>query len=178
MVASCRLPPSCRSGRTVAQRAMRTLRVIEVSPWLDHHLRLFERIENLSVQARIPQLPVELIARKVKSWLAAVGTRPLFDLQYPFSHGLPGSIHLRAVVGSHLLGNAVLEHAAAQRFDHMITVQSPGHADRQTFSCELIEHGQKPQAAAIVRARFHKVVAPDMIRFLRSQPNARSLVQP
>lgn len=74
--------------------------------------------------------------------------------------------------------NAVLKHAVAQRFDDMITVQSPGHADRQTFSRELINHGQKPQAAAIVRAGFHKVVTPDMIRFFRSQPDTRSVVQP
>src|SRR5882672_9980279 len=86
--------------------------------------------------------------------------------------------HLRAVVGSYMLGDAVLKHALAQRFDDVMTVQTPGHPKGQTFPRELIDHGQKPQASTIMCARFHKVVTPDMIRFLRPQPNARSLVQP
>ena len=67
-----------------------------------------------------------------------------------------------------MFGNAVLKHAVAQRFDDMVTVQSSGHADRQTFSRELIDHGQKPQAATIVRTGFHKVVTPDMIRLMET----------
>ena len=41
--------------------------------------------------------------------------------------------------GTVMLGNAVREHAFAQRFDHMVAVQAPGHADGQALPRELVE---------------------------------------
>jgi hypothetical protein len=77
-----------------------------------------------------------------------------------------------------MFGNAVGEHALAQRLDYVIAVQPPGHAESQTLPGELIEEGQQPQAAAIVGTRFYEVVAPHMIPLLRSEPDAGSVVEP
>src|ERR1039457_5822817 len=43
----------------VPQRRMRPYRVVVHSPLLDHHLGLFQRIEDLATQAFISQLAVE-----------------------------------------------------------------------------------------------------------------------
>src|SRR5271156_4619929 len=48
-----------RRRRPVAQRRVRTQRVIYHPPFLDHHLCFPHRIKNLSVRAFVPQLPVE-----------------------------------------------------------------------------------------------------------------------
>jgi hypothetical protein len=56
-------------------------------------------------------------------------------------------------------------------------LQAPGHADGQTLPSELVDHRQQPQVPAIVSARFHKVLAPDMVWFLRSQPDTGPVVQ-
>src|SRR5579883_3081285 len=77
-----------------------------------------------------------------------------------------------------MLRNTMLEHRVSQRLNHVITVESSGDADRQAFARELIDQSQEPQTAAIVRARLHKIVAPDMVGLLRPQSNARSVVEP
>lgn len=77
-----------------------------------------------------------------------------------------------------MLGRAVGEHALAQQFDHMSAVQPPRHADRQTFSRKFVDHHQQPQTAAIVGARLHEVIAPQMIRMFRAQPDAAPIVEP
>ena len=51
-----------RGRRPVAERAKRPFRVVFHSPFFDHDLRLLQGIKNLSVQALIPQLPVEAFA--------------------------------------------------------------------------------------------------------------------
>src|ERR1035437_8556484 len=45
----------------VAQRRMRPHRVVLHSPLFDHHLRLLQGVEDLSVQALISQLAVEAL---------------------------------------------------------------------------------------------------------------------
>jgi len=72
----------------------------------------------------------------------------------------------------------VLKHTVAQHLDYMRTVQPPRHPDRQALACELVDHREQPQATAVVRARFDKIVAPDVIGSLGTQPDARSVVEP
>jgi hypothetical protein len=55
-----------RCRRPVAQRRVRTLRVVHHPPLLDHHLCLSQRIENFSVQAFVSELPVEAFAVAVR----------------------------------------------------------------------------------------------------------------
>src|ERR1700680_4427781 len=64
-----------RRRRPVAERRVRPPRVVLDPPPFDHDLGLLQRIENLSVQALVPQLPIETLAVPVLP-----GT-PRFDVQ-------------------------------------------------------------------------------------------------
>jgi hypothetical protein len=77
-----------------------------------------------------------------------------------------------------MLRRPVLKHALAQQLDHVCAIQASCHADRQTFSRELVDHSQQPQTAAIVRARIDEIVAPDVVRVFRAQPDAASIIEP
>ena len=50
--------------------------------------------------------------------------------------------------------------------------------DRQALPRELIDQVQHPHRPSIVRKRADEVVRPDVIRPLRPQPHARSIVEP
>src|SRR5512145_2155784 len=52
------------------------------------------------------------------------------------------------------------------------------HSPRQTFTGELIDHIQDPKRSSIVGSFEHKVIAPDMVREFRLQPQAGPVVQP
>ena len=76
----CNLQRKCHGGwRPIAQRRVRTPGVVLHSPLLDHDLRLLQRIENLPVQALVPQLPVKALAVPVLPRTAR------FDVQRPGS---------------------------------------------------------------------------------------------
>jgi hypothetical protein len=59
---------------------VRPLRVVYHPPFLDHYLRLLQRVENFSVQALIPQFPVETLA------VAVLPRTSRFDVQRPGAH--------------------------------------------------------------------------------------------
>src|SRR5579883_1646204 len=62
-------------------------RVVLRPPLLDHDLRLPQRIENLSVQTFIPQLPVATFAVAVRPWAARLDVqRPGARLRQPLPH--------------------------------------------------------------------------------------------
>jgi hypothetical protein len=48
-------------------------------------------------------------------------------------------------------------------------VEPSRHADRQTLSREFLDHGEQPQAAAIVRAGLDEIVTSGVIRMFRAQ---------
>ena len=60
----------------------------------------------------------------------------------------------------------------------MGAIESPRHTDRQALTAELVDHGQQPQTAAIVRPRFDEIVAPDVIGPHRPRSDAGSVVKP
>jgi hypothetical protein len=64
-VTSCTVCEKVGYNITTAKRRVRALRVVLDAPLLDHHLCLLQRIENLSVQAFVPQLPVEAFAGRL-----------------------------------------------------------------------------------------------------------------
>src|ERR1700680_4388679 len=51
-----------RRRRLIAQRRVWPPRVVLHAPVLDHHLRLPQRVENFSIQALVPQLPIKTFA--------------------------------------------------------------------------------------------------------------------
>ncbi len=50
--------------------------------------------------------------------------------------------------------------------------------ERQAFPAGLIDDGQDPELAALMRAPFDKVIGPDMPRIFGPQADARSVVKP
>jgi hypothetical protein len=64
----------------VAERTVRPLCLIFHAPFLDHDLRLLQRIKNLSIQALIAQLPVEVRTIPVRP------RAPRLDVQHPRAH--------------------------------------------------------------------------------------------
>src|SRR5512141_239269 len=52
------------------------------------------------------------------------------------------------------------------------------HSHRQTLPDKFIDHVQDPKRSAIVGSFEHEVIAPDMVRKLRFQPQTGSIVQP
>ena len=117
---------------------MRTQRVVHDPPFLDHDLRLFQRIENLPVQAFIPQLPVEALAIPVLPWASR------FDVQRRGSQlrqPLPQFLYnkLGPVVRTNVFRDPPEQHHVCQRFDYFVSPQSSGHPDRQALPRVLVE---------------------------------------
>src|SRR5688500_6115867 len=52
------------------------------------------------------------------------------------------------------------------------------HSHCQTLTGELIDHVQDPKGSAIVSSFEHEVIAPDMVREFRLQPQTGPIVQP
>jgi hypothetical protein len=96
----------------------------------------------------------------------------------PFTESLVPSADEDQLTQAILAWASMREHALAQCFDHVITVQPAGHPQGQALPGELVDHGQQPQAAAILGACFYKLVAPHEIALLRSEPDAGSVVEP
>ena len=77
-----------------------------------------------------------------------------------------------------MLGDAMDEHGIGERLDDPEAIDPPRHPDRKAFAGELVDQGQRPDAPTIVGLSRYEVIAPDMPSALRSEPNARSVIQP
>jgi len=85
-------------------------------PHLNHHPSLIGRVKDLAVQAFIAELPIERFAVAVLPGASRLDIqRPGADRLKPLPH--PLGCHLSTVVGTHVLGHAVLQHALAQSLD-------------------------------------------------------------
>jgi hypothetical protein len=69
-----------RRRRSIVQRRVRSPRVVLHSPLLYHHLRFFQRVENLPIQTLISQLPVKTFA------VAVLPRASGFNVQRPGSY--------------------------------------------------------------------------------------------
>jgi len=76
------------------------------------------------------------------------------------------------------LSDSPIQHHIRQRFDHFIPSQPSRHADRQTLPRVFVDQRQHPQRSPVMRHCAHEIVTPHMVRSFRSQPKARSVVQP
>jgi hypothetical protein len=74
--------------------------------------------------------------------------------------------------------DAALAHQFGQRLDDGGRVQPAVDADGEGLARELVDHGQHPELAPVVRPVLDEVVGPDVVRPLRPQPQARAVVQP
>src|SRR5271163_3725613 len=146
-------------------------------PLLDHDLCLLQRVKDLSIQAFIPQLPIEALAVTVLP-----GTTRL-DIQRSRSHvpqPLPKFLgdELRTVVGPDVLWGSSPEHHIGQRLDDLVAPQSSSYSNRQALPRVFIDHRQHADRSALMGHRTHEVIAPDVIRSLWPQPHARTVIEP
>ena len=65
-----------------------------------------------------------------------------------------------------------------QGVDDLNRVKLSFHPDREAFSAVFIQDVECPERPAIIGSVMHKVVRPDMIAILRTQTDARSIIQP
>src|SRR5580700_7375934 len=161
----------------VAQRRVRPLRVVFQPPSLRQNLCLLQRVQDLAVQELIAQLPIETLT------IPVLPRTPRLDIQrlraqssQPLSQLLGNE--LRPVVRTYVLRYPAHQHHVCQGFDHLQTSQAPCHSQRQTFPRMLVDHHQDAQRSSIVRHRLHKIVAPHMIRPLRSQSDTPTIPEP
>src|SRR5271156_1271487 len=166
-----------RRRRPIAQCRVRPPCVVLHSPLLDHDLCLLQRVKDLSIQAFIPQLPIEALAVTVLP-----GTTRL-DIQRSRSHvpqPLPKFLgdELRTVVGPDVLWGSSPEHHIGQRLDYLVAPQSSSYSNRQALPRVFIDHRQHTDRSAIMSHGAHEVVAPHVIRPLWPQPHARPVIKP
>ena len=74
--------------------------------------------------------------------------------------------------------HAAQDEEIGQRIDHIDGLELAGDPDRQAFVGELVDHVEHAILPSIMGAVLDKVVGPDVIAVLGSQPDARSVLQP
>jgi hypothetical protein len=77
-----------------------------------------------------------------------------------------------------VLWNAVHDHGVGHRLDDTHAIDPPCDADCQAFPRELIDQCHQPDLAAVMGLCFDKVVGSHMVAPLRSQPDARTVIEP
>lgn len=155
---------------------MRPYRVVVISPSLDQHLRLLQRIEDFRVQEFVPELAVEALVVAVLPWASG------FDVEHlhtdpsepgPDSRGR----ELGAVIGPDMIRRAVFGKQRRQAIQDVVALELPAHVDRQAPAGVFVDDRQHPECLAVVRPVHDEVVAPDMVRPARPEPDAGPVVQ-
>jgi len=77
-----------------------------------------------------------------------------------------------------MAGDATENEQVREHVDDIGRVQPPADPDRKTLSRELINDIQHADFPSIVSAVLDEVVGPDMVGMLRTEPEARSFVEP
>src|ERR687894_213938 len=96
-------------GRAVAQRGVRPNPVGVVAPSADYDLCLLETVEDLPLQALVPEFPIKTLAVPV---LPRAAGSDVQGLGSKLGQPCPKSLgdHLRPVVAPNMLRNALAEH--------------------------------------------------------------------
>src|SRR6056297_3999641 len=162
---------------SVAQRGMRSDRVVLSSPALDDDARLGEAVEHLPVQQLVSELGVEALAVAILPRTAGLdegGLRP--DGRDPLSNG-PGD-ELRTIIGTDMARHAAQDEEVRQDVDDVRRLQLPVYADLKALPSELVDDVQHAELPAVVGAVLDEVIGPDMVGPLGSEPHAGAAVQP
>ena len=124
--------------------------VVLLPPLLNRDLCFLERVKDFSIQTFIPQLAVEAFTAPVlpgAAWLDIQWPRPQAGQPFPQLVGNEFS----AIIRSNVLRDSPPQHHLRQRLDHVPTVPSPRHPQRQTFPRVLVDQRQNPQQPSLVR---------------------------
>lgn len=156
---------------------MRSDRVVLIAPLLDDDLRFLQAEEDLLVEAFVPQFSVEGLAIAVLPWAAGLdvegsGAEP----GEPTADHLGG--HLRAIVGTNVLGDSPGDHHVRHRLDDAEAVDAASDPDRQALAGVLVDQRHQPDATTVMGLSLDEVVTPDMIAMLWPQPDTGSIIEP
>ena len=156
---------------------MRPDGIVVASPVLDQHLRLAERREDLAVQELISELRVQALAVAVLPRASRFDVERLdADPTEPASY-VSGD-ELGSVVGPNVFWRAVSNEEIGETVEHVIGSEPPCDDDRQTAARELVEHDEHAECATVLCPILDKVVRPDVVWSLGSQPHARPVGEP
>src|SRR3954469_8024948 len=164
-------------GWPVAQGRVRPNLVVMAAPRADHDPSLFQAVEDLPLQALVPEFPVEALAvailpRAARGDVQGLGSK----LRQPLSKGFGD--HRGAVVTTNMLRHALLKHGIRQGLDHAQAVDAPLDPEGQALARVFVDERQNAQAAPVMGVALDKVEAPDMVGPLRPQPDAGAGVEP
>ena len=167
-----------RRGRwPIAQRTVRPHGVVVLPPPLNHHPGLPQAVEDLSIEQFIPQPPVETLAIAVLPRTTGLDVeRSGTHRRQPCPQRLGGE--LRTVVRADVIRHPAHQHDICQGFDHHLRPDTALHADRQGLPGVFVDQAEQAHRPTIMRPSGHEVIAPDVVRTLRPQPNAAPVVQP
>ncbi len=74
--------------------------------------------------------------------------------------------------------HALHDEEVGQQVDHVRAVELAGDPDGQALAGVFVDHIQHPDLPPIVGSGLDEVVRPDVVGPLRTQPDARSVVEP
>jgi hypothetical protein len=152
-------------------------RVVVPPPALDDDLGLAQRVEDLAVEELVAQARIEAFNEPVLPWASRSDVGGLSpDGANPLLHG--GGDELRAIVGTDMLGHAAQGEQVRQHVDDVGRLEPTRYPDGQALMGELVDDVEHTELAAIMAALLDKVVRPDVVGALRSEPDARSVREP
>ena len=128
---------------------MRPDRVVLIAPLLDDDLRLLKSVEDLLVEAFVAQFSIEGFAIAVLPWAAGLDVE-----SFGSKSGKPTAdhigCHLRAIVGTNVLGDSSGDHHVCHRFDGTEAVDAASDPDRQAFAVVLVYQRHQPDATTVM----------------------------
>src|SRR5215469_400891 len=170
-VVESRRSEGLRGRWSVSQGAMRPDGVVMAAPGFDQDLGLLQRREDFPAQKFVAQLAVEGLVVAVLPWTAGFDVKcPDADLTEPFTHRRRDE--LRSVVGTDVLRRSMLDEEIRECFEHVAAVQTPVDADGQARPAELVDDSEHAELLSVLSAVLDKVISPDVMAALRSQPYA------
>ena len=156
---------------------MRPDGIVVASPVLDQHLRLAERREDLAVQELISELRVQALVVAVLPRASRFDVERLDADPTELASYVSGD-ELGSVVGPNVFWRSVSNEEIGETVEHVIGSEPPCDDDRQTAARELVEHDEHAECATVLCPILDKVVRPDVVWSLGSQPHARPVGEP
>src|SRR3954463_2938575 len=164
-------------GRLVAQGRVWAAGVVVPPPALDDDLGLGQRVEDLTVEQLVTELAVEALAVAVLPGATGLDVGSLRPHRGdPLADDLGDE--LRAVVGADVLRHAAQDEQVREHVDDVDRAQLAADPDCQALTGELVDDVEHAVLPSVVGPVLDEIVGPDVVRVLRPQPGAGSVVEP
>ncbi len=152
-------------------------RIVVVSPAFDEHLGLLQRVEDLSIEQLVSELPIEGLVEPVLPWASGLDEQG-FDTDPPQPRSDCIRRELRAIIGSDVIRWSALDEQVGKQVEHIVGAETTGDRDRQAFPRILVDDGEHPERLSIVCSRLDEVIGPDVVWPARPEADARAVVLP